>query len=498
MKNLILCFALMSTIAHGQTIEEVIVVGQPINKVEVDPALNTSTIESILPSMVFTPGGIGGFSSFRDRGQSSTHTRVFRNGVPVNDPSTGWYDWANDLPQQYQEIMIAHGPNSVLTGSGSLAGTVFITDKLRKHFIAQAGSDSKYFSVGDKYFSIASKQASNGSVMNTNEEEDDYHSNVLRLQSGVLNYALTDYQYDYDSCWESDDCEQKGRKHELSIQGENATFGFVENEQTFLRNGEASYSSKNQRYYLDARKYVNDYVLLGSNVEREDNGAEKLTVGSVYSFLTYDLFNAGLRYENDDVFVYKVGVRTSDFSISVGNSYRRPTLYETNGDGWVSPNRFLNAEEGQGVDVRYKIFSAFAYEFDEGIDYDYVNNQYVNTGSYSTKGIKVLAYYKQFKTVIAVTHSDLPRIPKLRTAIMFEDDYKGYTYGFKLAYQNGRRDVDKTPLEDVKSAQLHIGKDFGIYNVMFQIRDVFDREFEILPQYTAGGREYLLTLALNY
>lgn len=498
MKYLILCCALMGTLAHAQTIEEVIVVGQPIDKTVVDSTLNTSTLESVLPSMVFTPGGIGGFSSFRDRGQSSTHTRIFRNGVPVNDPSTGWYDWANDMPQQYQEIIIAHGPNSVLTGSGSLAGTVFITDKLRKHFIAQASVDSKYLTTGNELFSISSKRASNDSVMNTNEEKDDYENDTLRLQSGIMNYSLTDYSYDYDNCWESDDCEQKGRKHELSLQTDNITVGFVENEQTFLRDGAESYSSKNQRYYLDTRKYVNDYVLVGSTVERENNGDEKLTVGSLYTFATYDMFNAGLRYENDDVFVYKFGISTPDVSLSYGNSYRRPTLYETNGDGYVSPNRFLNAEEGRGVDVRYKIFTAFAYDFDEGIDYDYVNNQYVNTGSYSTKGIRVLAHYKKLRYVITYTDSDLPRVPKVRAAVMFDDAYKDYTYGFKLVYQNGRLDIDRTPLEDVKSAQLHIGKDFGIYNVMFQIRDVFDREFEILPQYTAGGREYLLTLSLNY
>ena len=47
MKYLILCCALMGTLAHAQTIEEVIVVGQPIDKTVVDSTLNTSTLESV-------------------------------------------------------------------------------------------------------------------------------------------------------------------------------------------------------------------------------------------------------------------------------------------------------------------------------------------------------------------------------------------------------------------------------------------------------------------
>ena len=103
---------LLPTIAVAE-IEEIVVVGSRITEGYSDPAYDNSAIEGIESTKVYTVGGPGGFTAVGLNGTDSKHTAVYRNGVPVNDPSSGWYDFGIDLPtwQNYQKIT---GPNSCL------------------------------------------------------------------------------------------------------------------------------------------------------------------------------------------------------------------------------------------------------------------------------------------------------------------------------------------------------------------------------------------------
>ena len=49
-------------------------------------------------------------------------------------------------------------------------------------------------------------------------------------------------------------------------------------------------------------------------------------------------------------------------------------------------------------------------------------------------------------------------------------------------------------LDDVSSLDYKIEKAYPNYLLSFTIRDILDKEFELVPNYAAGGLEYFLTL----
>ena len=59
-------------------------------------------------------------------------------------------------------------------------------------------------------------------------------------------------------------------------------------------------------------------------------------------------------------------------------------------------------------------------------------------------------------------------------------------------------DFDGSPIDNVSSFNFNMGYYLTPrYRIGFQIRDIFDRNFEILPGYSAGGREISLSLDLS-
>ena len=65
-------------------------------------------------------------------------------------------------------------------------------------------------------------------------------------------------------------------------------------------------------------------------------------------------------------------------------------------------------------------------------------------------------------------------------------------------YDRGN-DFDGTPIDDVSTFDFNVGYYIrpGL-RFAVEIRDILNREFEILPNYGAGGREINLTLHLSY
>ena len=54
------------------------------------------------------------------------------------------------------------------------------------------------------------------------------------------------------------------------------------------------------------------------------------------------------------------------------------------------------------------------------------------------------------------------------------------------------------PIDNVSTLDLTLGYYLGVrYRVGLQVRDVFNRKFEILPEYAAGGREFLISFDLS-
>lgn len=74
-------------------------------------------------------GGVGGLTQVRIRGAEADHTLVMMDGIVVNDPVSGGYDFANLLVDDIERIEVIRGPQSVLYGSDAAAGVIHVITK---------------------------------------------------------------------------------------------------------------------------------------------------------------------------------------------------------------------------------------------------------------------------------------------------------------------------------------------------------------------------------
>ena len=183
MKNLVVlvvAFLATSVYAQQSDVEELIVVGSTITNGFSDPETDNLAIEAIEPIKVYAPGGRGGFIGATLKGTDVKNTAVFRNGIPVNDPGSGWYDFGVDIPA-YQSYKVISGPNSVLFGSSSMAGTVLIEDEYWKDvFYSKGGEDQNYVMFGNKHLLVSRYHGTSGSVMTNNSEDDWFKNTTLK------------------------------------------------------------------------------------------------------------------------------------------------------------------------------------------------------------------------------------------------------------------------------------------------------------------------------
>jgi len=76
-------------------------------------------------------GPAGGLTTVFLRGAASQHTKVFLDGIPLNDPSNAsrLFDFGNMLLDNVERIEGLQGPQSLLYGSDALGGVIQITSK---------------------------------------------------------------------------------------------------------------------------------------------------------------------------------------------------------------------------------------------------------------------------------------------------------------------------------------------------------------------------------
>lgn len=82
-------------------------------------------------------GSPGHATSLFTRGTESNQTLVLWNGVPLNEPFLGGYDWASLPTEGVDRVEVVRGPFSALYGSGALGGVVQVltssTDSTSAH-----------------------------------------------------------------------------------------------------------------------------------------------------------------------------------------------------------------------------------------------------------------------------------------------------------------------------------------------------------------------------
>ena len=501
----ILFLSVIATEAVANEIEEVVVVGANTSVGSSQPEYDNSVLEAVQMFRVFQPGGVGGFVGATLNGTDVKHTAVYRNGIPVNDPGGGWFDFGTEIPS-FQDFTIISGPNSVLFGSSAMAGTILMEDSFNKHFFVKGGSDRYMLLGGNEYFQVAHYKGSNGSVRTDNEEQDWFENTTLKSSVDYGDWKIVstyqDYTYDYDNCWfgvDGNDCVQDGQKYDTSIRNDWLTLGYHVNDVEHNTGWEA----KSERYYVDANEELLPGFVVGVQGHRQEYNDNWYQHYATYMNYSEEDFSVGWRIE-DDQHVFRFGYEKDLFKFSLGNSYRMPNLYEKYGDEWVSENPGLRAEEGTGIELGYSNFSAFYYDFSESIDFDMQNYKYINSGGYKTKGIKYQKHYLYdngaFHLAIEGRDTDQIRIAKYNFKASWFSTIQGWDYLISYVGQYDRgNDFDGTPIDDVSTFDFNIGY-YPKPGLRFavEIRDILNREFEILPYYGAGGREINVSLYLTH
>ena len=449
----------LSPQAQAEEIEEVVVVAQQTKTVKADPLKENSFIQALLPGHTWTAGGQGAFQGYNERGAQTVHTAVYRNGIPANLPGTAWYDFGTELVTG-QKVKIISGANSVVYGSGSIAGTILIKDIIEKSATASIGTQSnRYVSIAPtNWFQYTAMEINQDSVRNDNEEKDLYTNRNAKLNFDVQDFTITmnytDYRYDYDNCYDSmfeasNDCEQDGEKYNVAINNEFFTIGRTHDKAEYYTGDWISYANESSTDYLRIGDQLNlsNKLQVGYGVDASHEQYETLTDDynrdnyGAYLNINADFamkYNFGFRVGNEDQNALRFGLESGPFFLNVGNSYRRPTLYEVNGDGYVDANLDLLPEEAVGYEIGFGVLSLFRYEFEQAIEYtpgfyeeitisetdpetgevtittEQIWNapKYYNTGAYETTGLRYAQTFGAFGLMLKVTDSDQARVPK--------------------------------------------------------------------------------------
>ena len=497
---------------ESKYVEEIVVVAEQSQTVKINPVTSSRVITSIVPAWTYGAGGYGGFVGYNVTGAQTVHTTVYTNGVPSNDPGNGWYDFAHDMSSG-QTVKVISGPNGVIYGSGSLAGTVLVEETIDRNFMYRYG-DSEFVSVAPtENFQVTYFDGFGDSVRNDNDEQDGYRNVAGKTRFSVGEFTVdakhTDYSYDYDNCFDTDfnssnDCVQQGEKLNVSIRNDNFTFGRSETKSEYFTEGLSTTLNEGSRDYF---RFINTSELssLVNVTYGLDYSSEKYNEYNLENFGAFVStniningtdYNFGVRQGNENQNALRFGMQRGLFYASGGTSFRRPNLYELNGDGWINANPGLAPEEGEGFELGYGSFGLFSYKFDETIDYDVVNSMYYNAGSYTSQGAKYSQAIGPFSLSIRYTDTEQPRIPKYQIAFNYRDIlFEDIEVRAKYTINKDRAPslFDGGALEDLEKLNFYITKNFNKAKLSLKIENVLDEEVEILPFYNNEGREFYLT-----
>lgn len=227
----LLGLGLASTPVFASNIDEVLVTGTrtdialsdtPITAYKIDTASLreqgiTDVIEALkrVPSLSITQtGGRGTLTQVRIRGQEANHVLVLLDGMRLNDPVTGFVDFANLRLNGIESIEVVPGAQSLIYGGDASGGVIHLISKQADRFAFEAdyatGSNnleerSTFGSIAAGPFSAMirhSKASTDGTSAAAswrgNSERDGYQSeqNHARIALDTSNFKLSYQQRD--------------------------------------------------------------------------------------------------------------------------------------------------------------------------------------------------------------------------------------------------------------------------------------------------------------
>ena len=124
-------------------------------------------------------GGFGGQTSVFMRGGNSTHTLVIIDGVHMNSPTNGAFDFSDLTIDNIERIEVIRGPQSTLYGSDAIGGVIHVMTK------KGAGPVTGYFSSEFGSFNTFQERAG----VSGGTATFDYALSASRLDTGGISRA---------------------------------------------------------------------------------------------------------------------------------------------------------------------------------------------------------------------------------------------------------------------------------------------------------------------
>ena len=119
-----------------------------VTQQEIEARQATTVLELLatVPGTSTTQSGSpGSVTSLFTRGTNSTHTLALWNGIPLNDPFFGAYDWAFLPTDGATRVEVVRGPLSTVYGSNAVGGVVnVITDRQQASRLRLEGGENRY------------------------------------------------------------------------------------------------------------------------------------------------------------------------------------------------------------------------------------------------------------------------------------------------------------------------------------------------------------------
>lgn len=378
-------------------------------------------------------GSIGRQTEMTIRGSNSSQVLVMIDGVQVNSPTQGFFDFANLTTDNVERIEVVRGPQSTLYGSDAMAGLINIVTKkgkgrpkfgIRSEFgtpertyneaINSSGSIDKFHYSVDVARIDSDGRGADDDYDKTNissgfgyeiNEKTDVHA-TMRFNDSMVNIDDGAFRQDPNRFSQNEDFNMNAVYNQSLADwwSHKLKFSFAGTDLTSIdRPNPGTAETISSRFRLDTQIYTGDWqhtikyrdidtVVFGFEFENQsaDNRTfDRVLINRGWYFQNqlklWDrvFFNAGVRIDDSSTFgkdvnpkfsiAYHLKETDTKFKINYGKGFRGPTLNQLFFPNFGDPT--LKPEESESYDVGLE---QYLLEDKVSFGVTYFNNRFSN------------------------------------------------------------------------------------------------------------------------